>query len=757
MPTPGLNLSSINQNLAAAGNTQTNYATENYVNDTLQTILTQGPVVDINITGNGLCVSTGICGTTKTVIDIGISTTLGDLFDVDVPSPVTNQYLKWNGTSWIAGNGVSTFSITDLTNFDAPSGALTPDAFLQVNNQGTCIIMTTTDVISNVVSGNGILVTTPSTGVRTINSDISNLTTVLSSSDNSNNYFSIETSTGDTRKIQKNQISLTGFEQSNFVTSSNISTNVTGGGPSTILTHTTSGPCVTITLDTTDILLATGGTGNILPVTRGGTSSGTSEGARENLGLVYNQDVITYSGGRYQNTLAGDNIKLIGGLSGTSIVSGGSNYGGSGYTGTCLLGVSGYDFNLNVNINSGVVASIIGISPVLSLAENIPGVSLTGFGGSGAVVDLGVCYSYLSFGVSSGDTNLSQGYGIRYKPESNLVEIKSSDTGSDWVSLTNKFGVSGLTDVGISIPPTGGEILIYNGTSNQWQNKALYISTGAGGGGTLGSDGVIDLTLVAEGISVASGPCITTQEFTRLQGISSNIQEQLNQKIEVNSNLIQGNVIMYNGFTSGVSQFTKVPSGSTASQSFNFLKETNPSGGVSEAIFENIYYGFDHKPNGTNIGSSSRFCILDVGTPQANSFTLFDTSTFLTNGTSTGLNSNAQGQIALNYNQLDQATTISEDNLISFGISASTGNGYVQSISVEDFLSSSLGTSQGGLSISGGKIQLKIPTVENSSSITSPYDGQLAYFYNTTTPVGLSVLAVHYSSNWYGTCVSLVT
>ena len=132
-----------------------------------------------------------------------------------------------------------------------------------------------------------------------------------------------------------------------------------------------------------------------------------------------------------------------------------------------------------------------------------------------------------------------------------------------------------------------------------------------------------------------------------------------------------------------------------------------------------------------------------------------DTSDFLTSGTSTGLQANAQGQIALNYNQLDNVNTISENNLLSFGISSSTGTSYVQSISVSDFLTNSVGP-QGGLCVIGGNYRLQIPTFPGPSSIGSGYDGQLAYFYAATHP-GPSVLAVYHGSHWFGTCVSIVT
>lgn len=748
MPTPGININNINQRLAASGNTATPYATETYVDNTLNTILAVGPVIDINISGNGLCVTTGISGTNKTVVDIGISSTLGDLFDVSVPTPSPNQYLQWNGTSWVAGNGVSNFSITNLTDFSPPGGPLVSNSFLKVNNQGTSIIMQVEDVLTNVTGGDGILVTTPSDGVRTVNSNVNGLTTVLSSQDNTNNYFSIATTDGDTRKIQKNQISLTGFDQSNFVTAPNVSTNVTGGGDQSILTHTTAGPCVTITLDTTDILLTSGGTTNPLPISRGGTSAGTSGDARISLGLSYNKDIITYSAGEFQNVLSGDNIRLIGGLSGASVTSGGSNYGSASYTGTCVLQVVNYNFGVSVTITLGKVISVNSFVPPLHLAKNITGVSLSGSGGSGAVVDLGVCYSYLSFGVSVGDTDFENGYGIRYLPGSSLVQIKSSDT-DDWVALTNKFGVSGLTDVSAS-SPSSGDLLIYKDGVSGW------VSTVISGTSTVSASllpsGQLTIGVTAEGISVSTGASVTTAEFTRLQGINSNIQDQLDDKIKVNSSLNQGDLIMYSGQPGGVSEFTKVAG---IKDQYTFLKEINSSGVTTEAKFENIYHGFDPQSSGTHPQPGSKFCILDETNKKAKSYTLQDTSDFLTNGTSTGLQANAQGQISLNYNQLDPATSITGSNLLSFGTSPSAGTCYVQTISVSDFLTSSVG-SQGGLCVTGGNYRLQIPTVPDPSSIGSSYDGQLAYFYAATLP-GPSVLAVHYEGNWFGTCVSIVS
>ena len=752
MTSSGLNKDSILQLIGTATATTTTTATEQFVTDTVNNALNEGLVVDINITGNGLCVFSGISGTTNTVVDIGISSSLTDLLDVNVPTPGTGQYLKWSGTEWIAGSGVSTFSITDLNDFVSTSGTLIPDAFLRVNNTGTSIIQDINNVISDVTGGGGIRVDTPSTGVRKLASDISSLTTVTSALDNPNNYFSIETSsTNATRKIQKKEIRLEGFDQGNFVQSTNISTSVTGGGASTILSHTTVGPCVTFVLDTTDILLSSGGgTASPLSITRGGTSATNISDAQTNLGLSINKDIIGYNRGEFQNSLNGDKIRLIGGISGTSIVSAGSGYGGSTFSGTCLLQATGFNFDVNVNITLGEVTSIINLDPPLHLAENVSGVSLTGAGGSGAIVDIGLCYSYISFGVSVGDNDYDSGYGIRYLPGSELVQFRSSDT-SGWVALTNKFGVSGLLGVSAS-SPADASILIYDGPSGIWNSRIL---TGTSPGFQLTNAGNVIITITPEDIT--SSPTITSLEFATLSGICSatgTIQQQLDDKIQVNSTLTYGDVIMYNNTTTpGVSNFTVIPSG-TGPASYNFLKQHDS--GASGAIFENLFHGFNPQPIGTTIGPSFRFCILDEGTSQANSYNLKDTVEFLTSGTSTGLNANTEGQIALNYNQLDRSTSINPTNLLTFGTPISSGTCYVQSISVEDFLTSSIGNTEEGLCVSAGNIQVKIPTVGNGTSISTTYDGQLAYFYNATTP-GPSVLAVSYGGNWYGTCVSLVT
>jgi len=179
-----------------------------------------------------------------------------------------------------------------------------------------------------------------------------------------------------------------------------------------------------------------------------------------------------------------------------------------------------YAFGVSVTITLGEVTSINSFVPPLYLAENIKGVILSGPGGSGAVVDLGVCYSYLSFGVSVGDTDFENGYGIRYIGGGS-VQIKSSDTGSEWVALTNKFGVSGLTDVSAS-SPNPGDLLIYDSVSRWVSTQISGTSTVSA---SLDSSGQLKIGVTAEGISVSGGAQVTTAEFTKLQGINSKIQD----------------------------------------------------------------------------------------------------------------------------------------------------------------------------------------------------------------------------------------
>lgn len=747
MTNPGLNSGAVLQNLQSVTSTQVNYATENYVTQQITDKINQGYSLTIDIENAGVCIFT-TSANSKTVVEIGISTTLTDLSDVNITStPPSNSYLVYNGASWTIGSGVSKFSITDLNDFVPVNSALVPDAFLRVNPAGTSIIQQVNDVVSDVLPGNGIQVVTANT-VRTINSDFATLPIMFDvTQDSPDNYFPILNS-GNTLRIQKNLIDLSGFKNSEFfVKSSGISAYAIGSGSCpNMLTATSTGATVDIILNTDNLITGVCG---ITSIEKGGTSASNIVGARRNLGLVYNEDIISYNRGLFQQNLAGDNILLINGISNFTI-----SPGSSGFTdGTCIKPPLGYpDTEVTYVAAGGSVISISGISPFDAFSpRNNTFELIPDSGTSYAFVTINFDdHSYLNFGVSSGNQRAS-GLGLRYGL-SDGVQFRES-FGTSWRSLTNKFGVSGLTDVGSSTF-FDSQILIYNGTCNLWFPRTIS-------GATLNNSGGLSINVTPE--SIVTGVCpITTDEFLGLSGFNSvfggTIQKQLNNKIQVTTPTLQAGDLIYYNSLPGVSQFTRVPK--SGNQRYFLREKTTPGGSIPG--YDNIYHGFDNQTLGNGVSPGSFFCILNEGTCVAESYSLSDTNRFLTGkvgttGPSTGIDVNEEGVLTLNYNELNPISSISSENIISIGTSLSAGVCYVQRATIEKFVSEIAGTSSGiGHCIS--KLRLEIPFFPKDTDVIAPgpYRGQLVFFTNATAP-GTSVLAVYDGSNWHGTTTSLVT
>lgn len=755
MANQGLNSGAILQNLQSVGNTTANYATETYVGTQINQKINEGYSLTINIENAGVSVFT-TSASSKTTVEIGLSTTLSDLNDVSIiTTPPTGSYLVYNGTSWATGSGVSKFSVTDLNDFVSTGGALVPEAFLRVNANGTSIIQDVNDVVSDVLNGNGIEVV-QSGSAYTVNSDISRLPTAFASQDSPNNFFSIEDTSGGTFRMQKNIIDLSGFQNSqSFVKSSGISAYAVGIGSCVgMLTATSTGALVDIVLNTDNLVTGVCG---VVSIEKGGTGATSITGAQRNLGLVPNEDIIAYSTGLFQETLSGDNIKLIGGLSsgvsGTSVTVRGTGYGG-GVVGTCILGIAGYPSGATVTVTlnpGGSVQSVQGVSPFQLFGINtLVGLTdVTGSGGSGACVQLMFDYSYLNFGTSSG-TSPENGLGLRFKTDDEVVQFRES-FGTSWRQLTNKFGVSGLTDVNsTTFAPT--QMLVYSGLSSGWYGVSIN------GQGSMDRDGFFTVNIGVSDINTGTCLRINTSEFMGLCGFDpsqGNIQSQLNNKIQVTGALNPGDLIYYNS-SPGPSVFSRVV---TTGNEKNFLREKETPG-ASIPTYSNIYHGFDTKSLGSGVSPGSTFCILNEGNSVAESYTLKDTNNYLTGstgtGTSTGIDVNSQSVLTLNYNNLATMTDIDPKDLISIGTSVASGLCYVQSSTVSNFLTSAAGPSSGGISHSSGTLKLQIPFFGTSTEVTPAYRGQMVFFTNAVTP-GTSVIAIYDGSNWFGTCALPVT
>ena len=766
-PNSGLQLNKIVGRLPTTGSTRQTFATQTYVNSQIEQKFDPVPVVDINITNSGVSVF-GVSGTNRTVVDIGLCTTLGDLTDVNfATSPINGNYLVYNGTSWDVGNGVSTFSITDLTNW---SGNLTPNGFLRVNANGTSVAATVTNIVSGVIGGQGIAITDSGTDstekVISMNAGGVATTTV----DGPDNTFVIANSSLETRRIRKDRIALSSFNTQDFVRQTDITTHVDPIGASQgilrALPYGTAG--VSVVLNTTDIMIGVCG---VLPISKGGTGSGTSEGARENLGLVISTlgtsspDIVGYSQGKFLR-LTGDNMKLTpSGVSDPtpSLI---NNFGGTSYTdGTCtrkIFGLTAYpEVFVTATASGGSITTVSGVCvfPYITTSGNYF-LQDTDGGGSGASIRIDLDYSYLTFGASPNvphhdlDTHL----GIRYNTDYNQLEFKGTSPGvsTGWNLLTNRFGVSQLLGVSSSppYPYSDGSILIFNSSTNFW---SAFPVTGQGEISNTG--GLCINNFHAYDINLATGTSILDAEMETLSGINTpgSIQDQLDSKIQVNTNLTNGDLIMFDETLSGVSNFTKVINAPTSDTAYTYLKQYEVAAGNSIPKYENLYHGFESF-TGVLASPNNQFCFTNEGSCMVQKSSLQNTNEYLigknVSGICPGIDINSvHHTLELNFNTLSGTSLLDSTDLIAVQKSVGVGLCTPKKIAVSDFITGLTGS---GICGSGGTLQVAVDTFSSVASATTAgtnYDGRLAYFYGTTT-LGPSILGVYYGTCWYGTCLT---
>lgn len=767
----GLQYDKILERFFTEATTRQNFATQSYVNTQINSKFNPVPIVDINITNSGVSIF-GVSGTNKTVVDIGLCTTLGDLTDVKFTTiPIDGNYLVYNGTSWDVGNGVSTFSITDLTNW---SGNLTPNGFLRVNANGTSIAATTTNVVSNVLSGQGITVKNTNTDgtVQRVSLDAGGVFTTTV--DRSDNTFVIANSSLETSRIRKDRIALSSFNTQNFVRQTDITAHVdpTGASQGILKAVPYSIKGVSIVLDTTDIMIGVCG---VLPISKGGTGSGTSKRARENLGLVISTsgtsspDVVGYKQGEYLR-LTGDNMKLT--PSGVpnptpSLING---FGGTGYTnGTCPRSISGLASHNNqvfvtATASGGSITTVSGVCvfPYITTSGNYFLQDIDG-GGSGASIRIDLDYSYLTFGARPNipHADLDTYLGIRYNTDYNQLEFKGTSPGvsTGWNLLTNKFGVSGLTDVSVaSYPYNPNSILIYDNGTSTWRPQVVS------GQATISNTGGLSIqNFHASDINLGTGVSrILDTEMLQLSGIktSETIQDQLDRKIQVNANLIAGDIIRFDETLSGVSNFTKVLNASGVDTTYTYLKQYGVGSGSSIPLYENLYHGFKVLNSGNLENPGYNFCYTNSVTSKAESASLQKTNEYLigkyvSGGTCPGIDINTSTHtLELNFNTLNTTTTLNDTDILAVQQPVSLGISQPQQISVSNFISGLPAGS--GISGSGGQLQVAVDTFSSVSSAAAAgnnYDGRLAYFYGNTT-LGPSILGVYYGNSWYGTCMT---
>ena len=549
-------------------------------------------------------------------------------------------------------------------------------------------------------------------------------------SSNSNDNFIIEDSVGNNRRIRQGNISNSGFNNnSNYISL----TNLSASSPLTYNTFGTSSGIFGLSLGAFDEVDFNNGVSGILPVAHGGTSAGTSAGARENLGLVYNVDILQQSGPSFDNTLFGDNIFLQPSFFGLSIGTSGSGY----VVGDAFLTSSPFE-NISISITAtgpggGISAFTANGGSSFVGRGNYPDNILTwdvvqsSAGGGSFIVTPEI--NYINFGVNTG----SNGIGLRNNHGN--IEIRQ-DTGLNWQTIfpITTASIEDFITTGVST----GDVFIYNG--NSWVAQTM---TGAitidGSGGTTYS-GILDPVLISTG----SATSISAAEFATLDGMNplqGTIQEQLDDKVGTSGiNPVLGDLIYYDTTSStawmplriGAENQILTSGDGTSIPSYEYLRDilVNTTSGLSPA--NSIKVPVVSGTSGPDL-SVPMYAILEE----------------FTTGASNGIDVSSINQhLEININNLNTPgiSLAANDRLAYYANIASTTNNITLTNFCESISGSGLSANAGNINVdfTGSAVQLPIYTVGTSPSGVS---GSLVYFSNGDS--GDPCLGVHNGSCWH--------
>lgn len=515
----------------------TNYATPTYVDNAISQVLgnPSGTVTEINI-GNGL---TGTSDPITISGNIELQANLNDLENVNAPTPVTNQVLTWNGSCWHAatfgGTGISPIEFIDLS--DTPS-AYSDGSLLQSSSNS--IQYLTNNFINEITDGPGIkhLQQTPNKVMLEV--DLSTFT--LTNTSQNTDEFVILNSAGNPRRITQDNVLLQNFKDAETYVENTSRNALTGVHP--IIFDNFNGSIGLSGSVMTGINFNTHGIVGVLPIENGGTSANTSSQARTNLGLSYNTDILAFQNPQYNGFMNGTNVRFAPGTASVQVLTGGSGYDGLGH----YVNYDGSIINLNVVTGSTgelCFASLDGnYYDTLLYNQTLPVFDTEGSTTTGYVQIIPET-NYINFGLSQGSD------GIGFRNNQGNIEYKYNQ-GSSWLEFEEYVStISGSADVSFS--PDNNNLLIYNATSSKYESTVL-----GGQGYITGGDLVITGPVNPNVISVTSGSKITTDEFTTLQGISSNIQQQLDEKIYSENNPTDGAILYYKSSSGSCTEWSSL-------------------------------------------------------------------------------------------------------------------------------------------------------------------------------------------------------
>lgn len=719
------NFSDLNNNIDA-----TIYTTENFVNRTISNYLNTNSAVNINI-GNGVSILNTVEGSIATTVTVGLSASISQLDDVNLGTYTSsNRYLVYDGSCWSYGPGTSPgeLMITNITNVETNPR----ENSMLFSNNGTSMYFKEDRSVAiehlTVPLGDGLKIIKSSSypykaSVRT---NFDNFQENIN--DEEDNYYLNVKPDGTTVKIKKKNIGISGFygftgSVFNILNDNLHATNSTVGyaeGLSVIGT--------TYNLNLSNYLTGSSG---VLPVSKGGTNSSTSFGARVNLGLSYNSygtcylyDIMGYSRPEFREGMVGDNIRLLPGISGSLyIVNSGSGYNSANpYFITSQDGVS-----MAISITTGSGGSITSatiIDPPGGFPYIYDDFSFGVIGpGTGGELGLSVTASYINFGMSSG----VEGYGIRGNKGD--IEVKHKDSFLGW-SKINSLTVSNLTDVTPSF--SDKDFLIYNGT----------VFNGCSVHGEVVIDNTGLATITRGGISIGqiefSTPAPGMSDFQNLTGTTGNLQQQIDERLyHVSTSNPNRSILVLNDPTTGTSQASNLdydidPSFGEANICPQVpVIEPFHTRGVS---FRNIYHAF----TGSGIVSTDpttnvEVCLTESQASKQIASTLgtHDFLNFVTEETG-GIGVTGNGRLQLAIEKLDSyGTCISNYNdLVAIGPSLPT------------ILTPNLGIQIKDL--------LKVPIYSDVSSVplNNYYQGALAFFTDQSGTSYLGI-ATGTGSCWY--------
>ena len=475
---------------------------------------------------------------------ISLNADLNDLNGVSITNAVNDQILAYNGTSWInkafPGLSGTSFSFVDLIDVDLSTLNTKNNNIIAVNSTGNALTTIPNNYINNILEGTGI----NSTNIdgESFRIELDHSTVVVDSDIGSQDYLIYHDINLGTRRAKVNDLKISLLKDDRNIYDRN---NLLEG---TAIDITHSGISTTIGVCTSDLPLNfDAGVSGILTISHGGTSAGTSEGARSNLGLVYNTHILPVAGPSFNGLMYGDNISLLPSSFGISLAK-----GGSGYTsGDSLVLINPENFalidtGLSFTVSSGAVSGPVNTTfniRNLDLLDYKATYSLSSTSGSGASFSVTPDPFYLFFGGSTRDTSV----GLR--DNNGYLEVKSSRTGegASWRSIF-PLTINGLCDVNTE-NVIQNDILIYDGTS--------FVNAQAAGNTMFDVSLIYNGTSAIFGISHKAGTIpvssieggITLAEYQGLSGVSRNIQDQLDEKIGTSpgeTNPVSGDLIYYN-------------------------------------------------------------------------------------------------------------------------------------------------------------------------------------------------------------------